>query len=107
MNMQATQNKLKVDFTSNGDTAPPQNGIEALDKYYKEHPVKRGGCGQRLPGKFKGEGTNSLYNGRWVDVVEPMSTDRQMVAVPVGPSPPACKRMVQFGNDDNYDTNSF
>jgi hypothetical protein len=63
--------------------------------------VKQSGYGQPLPGKFKGEGLHSLTDGRWMDVVEPFSSDRQVVAA--GPSTPACKRMVEFGNG-NYET---
>jgi hypothetical protein len=99
--MQSTLDKLQLQFTFSGGENPTKHAVDDLKHYYSANKVKRGGYGQSLPGDFHGERLDLLTAKRWIDVIEPATSERQNTAV--GPFDLKCEKLVQFGNG-NYET---
>mmetsp|Transcript_9857 Transcript_9857/g.14516 ORF Transcript_9857/g.14516 Transcript_9857/m.14516 type:complete len:403 (-) Transcript_9857:242-1450(-) len=101
--MQNTLDRLEVEFVPKQANQQQQlPSIQYLRQYYKTHQVKRGGYGQPLPGKWRGRGSregkkidNSLVGNRWIEPLEPSTSQRYAVAV--GPVGAACSNITYFG----------
>mmetsp|Transcript_9790 Transcript_9790/g.20581 ORF Transcript_9790/g.20581 Transcript_9790/m.20581 type:complete len:310 (+) Transcript_9790:3-932(+) len=103
--MQNTVDLLGVDFIPDGETLPVNNSIQYLQDYYKNHLVKRGGYGQPLPGKLRGENVNKvLFEKRWFDVIEPYTSERYRASM--GHVGPSCSNLVHFA-EGSYEEKLF
>jgi hypothetical protein len=74
--------------------------VKDLFQYFSQNEIQRGGYGQPLPGDFHGDNVELLAMKRWIDVLEPLSDQRQTTAI--GPVGPGCQNLVHFGN--GYET---
>ncbi|KAL7462199.1 hypothetical protein ACHAXS_002589 [Conticribra weissflogii] len=103
--MQNTVDRLGVEFIPEGETLPVNDSIKYLQDYYKSHQVKRGGYGQPLPGKLRGENVDKvLFEKRWFDVIEPYTSERYRASM--GHVGPSCSNLVHFA-EGSYEEKLF
>lgn len=92
--VQKTLDNLNIQFVPNGK--PAAKAVPFLKEYYKTTKVKRGGYGQPLPGKYTGDNVKKvLMEDRWIDVIEPATSERFLVSV--GDVGPECATKMQVG----------
>jgi hypothetical protein len=82
---------------------PVSSVTRHLRKYYDEHYDPRGGYGQPLPGKYRGDSHALLNDGknmRWFDVIEPFDGRKRWDAALGSIVGPSCPQPQQFGKGD-------
>lgn len=90
--------KFEFDIKAYNEAKSTSNVVDDLALYYKTHDVPKGGYSQNLPGKMIGSNANRkdgpLFQNRWVNIIEPATTERFKVAI--GEVGPDCLQKIRF-----------